>query len=144
MGAGAKVLGAIRIGDYAKIGANAVVLNEVPDDSIVVGVPGKVIKKKVMRVTDHGVEEVLDHVHMPDPVEERFRELESYIGHIEKRIEQLEGKGGRMRVYNTLSGKKEEFVPLEPGKVKIYVCGVTVYDYCHIGPARSAIVFDVM
>ncbi|MEC4684135.1 MAG: cysteine--tRNA ligase [Nitrospirota bacterium] len=49
-----------------------------------------------------------------------------------------------MRVYNTLSGKKEEFVPLEPGKVKVYVCGVTVYDYCHIGHARSAIVFDVM
>jgi cysteinyl-tRNA synthetase len=144
VGAGAKVLGAIRIGDYAKIGANAVVLNEVPDDSIVVGVPGRVIKKKKMRFTDHGVEEILDHIHMPDPVEDRFRELESYIGHIEKRIEQLEGKGGRMRVYNTLSGKKEEFVPLEPDKVKIYVCGVTVYDYCHIGHARSAIVFDVM
>ncbi|GMT47726.1 MAG: hypothetical protein IEMM0007_1292 [bacterium] len=144
VGAGAKVLGAIRVGDYAKIGANAVVLKSVSDHSIVVGVPGRVIKKKVMRVTDHGVEEVLDHVHMPDPVEDRFKELESYIGHIEKRIEQLEGKGGRMRVYNTLSGKKEEFVPLEPGKVKIYVCGVTVYDYCHIGHARSAIVFDVM
>jgi len=144
VGAGAKVLGAIRIGDYAKIGANAVVLKSVSDHSIVVGVPGRVIKKKVVRVTDHGVEEVLDHVHMPDPVEERFRELETYIGHIEKRIEHLEGKGGMMRVYNTLSGKKEDFVPLEPGRVRIYVCGVTVYDYCHIGHARSAVVFDVM
>jgi cysteinyl-tRNA synthetase len=49
-----------------------------------------------------------------------------------------------LRVYNTLSRTKEEFVPLEPGKVKFYVCGVTVYDYCHIGHARSAIVFDVI
>ncbi len=49
-----------------------------------------------------------------------------------------------LRIYNTLSGKKEEFVPLEPGKVKMYVCGVTVYDYCHIGHARANIVFDIV
>ncbi|MDI6891107.1 MAG: cysteine--tRNA ligase [Thermodesulfovibrionales bacterium] len=49
-----------------------------------------------------------------------------------------------MRIYNTLTGRKEEFIPLIPGKVKMYVCGVTVYDYCHIGHARSAIVFDVI
>ncbi len=49
-----------------------------------------------------------------------------------------------LRVYNTLSGRKEEFVPCEPGKVRMYVCGVTVYDYCHIGHARANIVFDVI
>ncbi len=49
-----------------------------------------------------------------------------------------------MKIYNTLSGKKEEFVPLIPGKAGIYACGVTVYDHCHIGHARSAIVFDVI
>jgi len=49
-----------------------------------------------------------------------------------------------LQVYNTLSKQKEAFVPLEPGKVRFYVCGVTVYDYCHIGHARSAIVFDVI
>jgi cysteinyl-tRNA synthetase len=49
-----------------------------------------------------------------------------------------------LRVYNTLTKKKEEFIPLEPGKVRFYVCGITVYDYCHIGHARSAIVFDVI
>lgn len=49
-----------------------------------------------------------------------------------------------LRLYNTLSGRKEEFQPLEPGKVKMYVCGVTVYDYCHIGHARANIVFDVI
>ncbi|HAD05139.1 MAG: cysteine--tRNA ligase [Desulfuromonadales bacterium GWD2_61_12] len=49
-----------------------------------------------------------------------------------------------LRLYNTLSGRKEEFVPLVPGKVGMYVCGVTVYDYCHIGHARANIVFDVI
>lgn len=49
-----------------------------------------------------------------------------------------------IRVYNTFTGKKEEFKPVHEGKVKLYVCGVTVYDHCHIGHARSAIVFDVI
>ncbi len=49
-----------------------------------------------------------------------------------------------LHVYNTLTGKKDEFVPMEPGRVRMYVCGITVYDLCHIGHARSAIVFDVI
>ena len=49
-----------------------------------------------------------------------------------------------LRLYNTLSGEKELFVPLKPGKVGMYVCGVTVYDYCHIGHARAGIVFDMI
>jgi cysteinyl-tRNA synthetase len=49
-----------------------------------------------------------------------------------------------LRIYNTLTKKKEEFIPLEEGKVKMYVCGVTVYDRCHIGHARAAVVFDVI
>ncbi|HRC22858.1 MAG: cysteine--tRNA ligase [Nitrospira sp.] len=49
-----------------------------------------------------------------------------------------------LRVHNTLTGSKEPFEPLVPGKVRMYVCGVTVYDYCHIGHARSALVFDVL
>ena len=49
-----------------------------------------------------------------------------------------------LRIYNTLSGKKELFKPLAEKTVRMYVCGVTVYDYCHIGHARSALVFDVM
>jgi cysteinyl-tRNA synthetase len=49
-----------------------------------------------------------------------------------------------LRVYNTLSGSKEEFVPLNPGKVGMYVCGVTVYDNCHIGHARANVVFDMI
>jgi len=49
-----------------------------------------------------------------------------------------------LKIYNTLTGKKESFEPLLPGLVRMYVCGVTVYDYCHIGHARSALVFDVV
>ena len=49
-----------------------------------------------------------------------------------------------MQLYNTLTRKKEEFVPVRPGKVNMYVCGITAYDYCHIGHARSALVFDVL
>ena len=49
-----------------------------------------------------------------------------------------------LNIYNTLSGRKEAFVPLISGTVRMYVCGVTVYDYCHLGHARSAMVFDVI
>ena len=49
-----------------------------------------------------------------------------------------------MRIYNTLTRSKEEFVPLTPGEVRMYVCGMTVYDLCHIGHARFLIVFDVI
>ncbi len=49
-----------------------------------------------------------------------------------------------LRVYNTLTGKKEDFIPLHEKKVGMYACGVTVYDLCHIGHARSAIVFDTI
>lgn len=144
VGTGAKILGAITIGDHAKIGANAVVLDPVPDHAIVVGVPGRVIKKKITRMTEGGPVESIARVFMPDPVEDKFKEIEKYIADIEKRIEKIEGKGGAMRVYNTLTGKKEDLVPLTPGKIGMYACGVTVYDVCHIGHARSAIVFDVM
>lgn len=151
VGAGAKILGAIRIGDYVKIGANSVVLKDVPDHSIVVGVPGRVIKKKVFHVHEEGPVEVLDHVHMPDPVEEKFRALEGQIRELEKKLMAVQGagqtaatKGSTMKLYNTMTGRKEPFTPMQEGKVGIYACGVTVYDNCHIGHARSAVVFDTI
>jgi cysteinyl-tRNA synthetase len=49
-----------------------------------------------------------------------------------------------LRIYNSLTKKKEAFRPIDPGSVKIYVCGPTVYDSCHIGHARSVVVFDVI
>jgi len=53
-------------------------------------------------------------------------------------------KNMAIRIYNTLTGKKEEFVSLQKDKVGMYACGVTVYDLCHIGHARSAIIFDIV
>ena len=49
-----------------------------------------------------------------------------------------------MKIYNTLTRRKEEFVPQEEGKVKMYVCGPTVYNFFHIGNARPFVVFDTM
>lgn len=49
-----------------------------------------------------------------------------------------------LQIYNTLSRKKEVFSPIEPGKVGLYVCGITIYDYCHVGHARTYVAFDVI
>ncbi len=49
-----------------------------------------------------------------------------------------------LNIYNTLSREKQEFVPIEPGKVRMYVCGMTVYDYCHLGHARVLVIFDMV
>ncbi|QOR38780.1 cysteine--tRNA ligase [Billgrantia diversa] len=49
-----------------------------------------------------------------------------------------------MQIYNTLTRRKETFTPIEPGKVRMYVCGMTVYDYCHLGHARVMVAFDVV
>ena len=49
-----------------------------------------------------------------------------------------------MKIYNTLTGQKEDFVPVEPGKVKMYVCGPTVYNLIHIRNARPMIIFDTV
>src|SRR6201985_430866 len=49
-----------------------------------------------------------------------------------------------LRRFNTLTKTKEDFVPIDPANVRMYVCGPTVYDYAHIGNARPAIVFDVL
>ncbi|MDX2348821.1 MAG: cysteine--tRNA ligase, partial [Porticoccus sp.] len=49
-----------------------------------------------------------------------------------------------LHIYNTLTREKEVFKPIEPGKISMYVCGITVYDYCHIGHARVLVAFDVI
>jgi cysteinyl-tRNA synthetase len=50
----------------------------------------------------------------------------------------------QLKIYNTLARDKQSFVPLQPGKVNMYVCGITVYDYCHVGHARMMMAFDVI
>ena len=49
-----------------------------------------------------------------------------------------------LKIFNSIAREKQEFIPLETGKVKIYVCGMTVYDYCHLGHARVLVVFDTV
>ena len=50
----------------------------------------------------------------------------------------------QLNIFNTLSGRKEKFIPIKAGKVGMYVCGPTVYDFPHIGNARPLVVFDVL
>ena len=80
VGAGARVLGPFRVGDGSKIAANAVVLNEVPDNCTAVGIPAKVVKRNNMRVADD-----LDQIHVPDPVAQEISRLEARIEELEKK-----------------------------------------------------------
>jgi serine O-acetyltransferase len=79
VGAGAKVLGPIVIGDHVKIGANSVVLRSVPPHSTVVGIPGKIIRSDV-----DAPENALNHSQLPDPVAERLEQLEQEIRDLKK------------------------------------------------------------
>ena len=56
----------------------------------------------------------------------------------------MELPGSMLKIYNSLTNQKDTFTPIEAGKVRMYVCGMTVYDYCHLGHARVMVVFDVV
>ncbi len=86
VGAGARVLGPFKVGDGSKIAANAVVLDEVPDNCTAVGIPAKVVKRNNVRVADD-----LDQIHIPDPVAQE-------IARLEERIQELEKKAGKNSV----------------------------------------------
>ncbi len=89
VGAGAKVLGAIVIGNHVRIGANSVVLKSVPDHATVVGIPGKIIRRQKE-------EGVLDHTNLPDPIAEKLERLERELEELKQEIQQ--------RVSHTLGG----------------------------------------
>lgn len=84
IGAGAKVLGPLNIGDNSKIASGAVVLSDIPPDSTAVGVPARVVKREGMRVDD------LDQVHIPDPVAQEIARLENEIIELKKHFNQEE------------------------------------------------------
>ena len=84
--AGAKVLGSFKIGDNSKIGAGSVVLEEVPPNSTVVGVPGRVVKRDNI----HLPQDELDQVHMPDPVREELNNLWQMNRMLSERLEHME------------------------------------------------------
>lgn len=88
---GAKVLGAIYIGDNVKIGAGSVVLRDVPPNCTVVGVPGRVVVRDGQHLADHTITEVdLQHNQLPDPVAEMILCLQRKIERLERRLEELE------------------------------------------------------
>ena len=86
VGAGAKVLGGIRIGDNVKVGANAVVLRSVPPNSTVVGNPGRIVKYDGERLP----EATMDHTNIPDPIAERFEAMEQELIALRKKVAETE------------------------------------------------------
>jgi serine O-acetyltransferase len=89
VGAGAKILGNITVGNNVMVGANAVVLRDVPDDSTVVGVPGRVAKSRGKRLPA-GIN--LDHSSLPDPIQQALEKLQHGIDHIEHEIKEHRDK----------------------------------------------------
>src|SRR3990172_5140569 len=89
-GAGAKVLGPIKVGDYVKIGANSVVLQDVPDHSTVVCIPGRIVRIKDERVAEDAL---MDHIHTPDPIADRLIELQVQIDALKKELENIKNMG---------------------------------------------------
>jgi serine O-acetyltransferase len=88
IGAGVKVLGPFAVGDRSRIGAGSVVLREVPPDSTVVGIPGRVVS----RAAGANPSDELDHVHLPDPVSMELCNLRARIEELEKRIKDGENE----------------------------------------------------
>lgn len=85
---GAKVLGSITVGENSKIGGGSVVLNDVPDNSTVVGIPGRIVKQNGKKVSQK-----LDHHILPDPVADRLNKLQAEIEALNKEVNELkEGK----------------------------------------------------
>jgi len=83
VGAGAKILGGIKIGDHVKVGANSVVLKSVPANSTVIGVPARVIKMEGERLP----EATMDHVNISDPIAERLDALDRELFELRKKVD---------------------------------------------------------
>lgn len=87
VGCGAKVLGPFKIGDNVKIAANAVVLEEIPDNSTAVGAPARVVRRNGVKVTQD-----LDQIHIPDPVSQELCRQRVKIEELERQIRELKNK----------------------------------------------------
>ena len=87
VGSGAKVLGPFRIGDNTKIAANAVVLNEIPENCTAVGIPARIVKKDNKRLDCD-----LDQIHIADPVAQEFCKLNIKLTNLENEIKELKGE----------------------------------------------------
>jgi serine O-acetyltransferase len=94
LSAGSQIVGSFRVGDNSRVGANAVVLNEVPDNSTVVGIPGKIVKRNGVRV------DRLDHSNNTDPLMDLFKQMQQQIDALKQQVEEQEkqlkiGHGGQ-------------------------------------------------
>jgi serine O-acetyltransferase len=90
VGTGAKILGGIRIGDNVKVGAGSVVVRPVPDNSTVVGIPGRVVRTR----GDNGV---LEHGSLPDPEGQAIEDLAQRVSELETLVRQLAGERQEVR-----------------------------------------------
>ncbi len=88
--AGAKVIGSFTVGENSKIGAGSVVVNEVPPNCTVVGIPGRVVKRDNVKIPRSD----MDQVHLPDPIMNELRTLKEENEKLKKRIDAIEGKKG--------------------------------------------------
>jgi serine O-acetyltransferase len=101
IGAGAKILGAVTIGDGARIGAGSVVVKDVSEGAVVVGIPARPMAEKPRALID------LEHGDLPDPIAQVARGLLERIEFLERRIEELEGK-----LETTLEKPEQKVVPV--------------------------------
>lgn len=106
---GAKVLGPFKVGDNSRIAANAVVLQEIPEDSTVVGIPGKVVRIQGKRVNPSNE---LDQVKIPDPVKMEICKLKETIAYLENQLEMIEDKLGieDQKLVDVLNESSETYV----------------------------------
>ncbi len=88
IGAGARILGPVEIGDRVRIGANAVVTEDVPSDSVVVGVPGRIVSRKGKRVPKID----LEHGDLPDPIKDALKHLADRIDRLESEADSISGE----------------------------------------------------
>ena len=102
IGSGAKLLGPVKVGERAKIGANTVVIEDVPPDSTVVGNPGHPVRVEGRKVEGPDA----DWIHLPDPVADAIKGLAERIGELERRIGELDGEPaeGQVRELNPKRG----------------------------------------
>ena len=89
---GAKILGSFTVGANSKIGSGSVVLKEVPPNSVVVGIPGRIVARDGVRVSQNGTEDMIDLNHdvLPDPIMEYEERLARHMEEINKRLQELE------------------------------------------------------
>ncbi|NCB93565.1 MAG: serine O-acetyltransferase [Clostridia bacterium] len=101
--AGAKIIGSFTVGENSKIGAGSVVLEEVPPNCTVVGIPGRVVRQKNMKVPRNS----MDHCHLPDPVRDDIRTLQRENTALTNRVLEMEKE---LRLYKKEREKKDETV----------------------------------